>query len=525
MYLAVLPEGTIRYRRNYPGAFVLGVIRMSDMAKTSEPKYLRDIVIINLSGTLPTAIPQALRDKRFPTKVIQGFANLPNALKAFAEPIVICEVGSDEATAKSCIQELRARSESMHLPVIVVGEEAEQYERELDKLFPVATTLNLPYGVSEILAAVNYIARTCAERKKVTSSGRIVQLPPLDSGTLDGREGAAEIAADALTQGVTPTQPDLVFAHLEKLELLGKDLGGGTYSSGDISLEYLAENNMLPDDEAAREAIKTLAIDAGRWGRHHLARTSFMAQKIVGAMNPDKALQENLKASGFLYAWSFAGNNPALLQKPYLEEGTEAVRAELCSKIKDSAMSALSSLRLEQASQILMSTARMIGKELSSGEDDVSITASALVAADLSSRICYTGGSWNPRRAYALIHTLKRNEGQELHPAVMACTVKILAEGLAARIPITLIRKELRFNKEFMAGMRAEAKKPVGDGEKRIALSALEPGMKLSQPIRSLDGREILSPDLILDEDLIWRLWQLSAIRPLFSPIILNNQN
>ena len=98
--------------------------------------------------------------------------------------------------------------------------------------------------------------------------------------------------------------------------------------------------------------------------------------------------------------------------------------------------------------------------------------------------------------------------------------VKIIAESLSSRTPIVSLRKDLRFNKEFLAFIRAEQKKPVAPGEQRVQLASLTPGMRLSQPLRSLDGKEILSPDLTLDEDLIWRLWQLAAIRPLYHPVV-----
>jgi hypothetical protein len=248
-----------------------------------------------------------------------------------------------------------------------------------------------------------------------------------------------------------------------------------------------------------------------------------MAQKIVSAFNPDEAVKENVKLCGFLYAWSFAASNPLLLQRPYYDEESDSFRIELCSRIKDSAMSILSELRLEDSSKIVATMARIIGKEQNPTEDDMSVIASALMAADLCSRVCYFGGPWNPRKAHALLTTLKKAPPSEIHPTVLSCMVKIIAEALASRTPIVSLRKDLRFNKEFREHIRSELRKPVAKGERRVPLASLTPGMRLSQPLRSLDGQEILSPDLTLDEDLIWRLWQLAAIRPLYHPIVQKN--
>ena len=61
------------------------------------------------------------------------------------------------------------------------------------------------------------------------------------------------------------------------------------------------------------------------------------------------------------------------------------------------------------------------------------------------------------------------------------------------------------------------------DGEERIKISSLSSGMTLSRPLKSFDGREILEAELRLDDDLIWRIWQLSSICPLNSPVIIKN--
>jgi hypothetical protein len=61
----------------------------------------------------------------------------------------------------------------------------------------------------------------------------------------------------------------------------------------------------------------------------------------------------------------------------------------------------------------------------------------------------------------------------------------------------------------------------LGDTES-IPLSKLEPGMRLtSKGINTEDGKVLISESMELDQDIIWRLWQLSAIRPLQKKVIV----
>ncbi|NDC37121.1 MAG: hypothetical protein EBZ48_03605 [Proteobacteria bacterium] len=476
----------------------------------------REVLIVNCGGSLSNQIPQALRDRKFYVRVVQNLAEALKASKNLFQPILICEAGSNPQRLQSCMEELRSRAVEISMPVVLVGVEADQFERELDSLFPATTTLNLPYSPNELAAAVAYICRTHLERARRTPSGRIIS--PLFEEPGTSTTATRDTTTPAL-DGETKT-PNLIFNQLSKLSLFDKQLGGQTFSSPKLSTEMLAEEGLLPASPQALGAVQALCSGAGQWGQLQLARTSFMAQKIISALNPDESLKENIRVCGFLYAWSFGASNPLLLQRPYYDEDSDPFRVELCSRIKDSAMTILSNLKMEDASKVVATMARLVGKEQAPEDDDISVTASALMAADLSSRVCYFGGPWNSRKAYSFLANLKKNPPTGIHPSVLSCTVKIIAEALSSRTPIVVLRKDIRFNKEALAFIRSESKKPLNKGERRVALASLIPGMRLSQPLRSLDGQEILSPDLTLDEDLIWRLWQLAAIRPLYHPII-----
>ena len=59
----------------------------------------------------------------------------------------------------------------------------------------------------------------------------------------------------------------------------------------------------------------------------------------------------------------------------------------------------------------------------------------------------------------------------------------------------------------------------VQAGESKVTLSALQPGMRLMRPVVSTDGTLLLPENVVLDDDIIWKLWRLAAIKPLYTPV------
>lgn len=467
-----------------------------------------EVLILQAGGTTSPAVLQSLRDKKFSPRLVSDLAALDALLGKMVDPILVIEAGHDSKKTKTLITQLENNAKAKALPIVLIGSDVEQFEKTLDKKFPAATTLNLPYGAVEMLAAINYLSRTVVQRRSIAAS--------------KPKEAAIE------QQG--PAVPEMVFAQLQKLGLVGKSIGGEPLSGADITKELLRSLNMLPVRPAVTDAVNGLLEKAGPWGKPHLLRVSYITQRMVMPLNPDVSLLESLRAASFLFAWSFAEERPDLLQRPLPMGGLEtkelagqsggSIRTELASKIKDSALTVMQDLSLDKESKIISVMARLVAGEVKPGDDDVSIVACALMAADASDRLCYANGSWNPRRAYALLNRLKHGQATDYHPTVVCCLVKILAEAIAARTPVYLLPKELRRNKTLRKELMNQARQPVAKNERRVPLASLAPGMTLSRALIGLDGQEVLASDIQLDQDLIWRIWQLSAVKPLRSAIV-----
>ncbi len=477
-----------------------------------------EVLILQAGGTTSPAVLQALRDKKFAPRITSDVSALEGLLKGMMDPILVIEAGGDTANTKELLRRLEPLSGVLAVPVVLVGVEVEQFERGLDKLFPAATTLNTPYVAVEMLAAINYLRRAVDQRRSTAATPKV-----------EPKAAGSTVSKPAVTDPSVAV-PEAVFAQLHKLGLIGKSIGGEPLSGSSLDLDMLKANGMLSGNPAVKASMDQVINDADDWGREHLQRVSFVAQRIVGALTPDPILAEALRSASFLYALSFGKGRPELLRQVLPVDGLKGTdgtriaqggfREELANKIKESSVAVLKNLGLDLESKIISMMARLVAGEVQPADDDLSVVASALMAADSSDRLFYATGSWSPRRAYGLLGRLKRGDVLNFHPIVACCMVKLLAEAIAARTPMFLLPKELRTDKALQAELMNQAKRPVATHEKKVSLAALSPGMKLSQSLVGFDGREVLASDIQLDQDLIWRIWQLSAVRPLRSAIV-----
>jgi hypothetical protein len=111
----------------------------------------------------------------------------------------------------------------------------------------------------------------------------------------------------------------------------------------------------------------------------------------------------------------------------------------------------------------------------------------------------------------------------ELHPEVLACAVKFVTEAVSTLPKIFIVNRETWGNANLQRIAEESASYSPKSKELQIAITHVAPGMRLARPIYAYDGELVLEAGVILDEDIIWRIWQLSAIRLLNTPVTVEN--
>lgn len=475
-----------------------------------------EVLILGPGKNFHPKLREALSTEGFVTHTIFDIVEAESTLKGLNCPILLVDCGEEEKTAVTTVRAVIQNKKLHDYPLILIGYQVDAFEKSLDKYFELATTISTPYKPNDVLEALKYISKVYDRFFRQAEPEPVAKKP--------ARTVEAITALQSLRRAIaseTKNLPNQLFRQLESQALIGGSLGGAEYTEA-VNEEFLSKLGYLPENQKIRSVVGTVCADAGKWGRNHLYRTCFLATRIVSSLPIAPRQQENVKAAAFLFAWAFAGNHPEFLKKNYYRPQGQGIRKELCSRIKDSAMKVAIELGTPEIGEIVSTTAKIIGEEIALGDTEVIVVASAIASASLIDRICFSTGFWNSRAAYHLLRRCKSDPYPEMHPLVWGACIKFLSESISANTRAYLLPKKIRENEELLQRSKAVE---AGENEQNIPIASLAPGMRLSRPLLAFDGKEILSSDIKLDEDLIWRIWQLAALRPLNSPTVFSSEH
>ncbi|MEZ4753807.1 MAG: hypothetical protein R3A13_05780 [Bdellovibrionota bacterium] len=479
-----------------------------------------NIVLFIQSDVIPANVQGVLQKEGHSVQTADNIRDAARLIKKLENPLFIADVGDSADFSYEAVKKIIANKVIKSHPLIVIGKDVDSFENIFDKHCKFSLTLNSPIKSKEIVEGIEYIKlnykpvpQLPKSQPKRTSSLKVSD-PKLAIKNTIIKELDSQI--DSI--------PEILFNQLKNLDLIERQVGGNNYAFK-IDASFAADNALIPTDDTIKKAIDQLFEDCGKWGKLHLMRIAYIARQIGTALSLSADTMDLLAAASYLHAWTFAGDEPELLKKDYIRADTSLTRKALCSKIKDSAMRIATDLANPKLSGLVATVGKYIGEESPVGDDELSLAACAIMTADMCDRICYHSGHWNSRSAYHLMKRLKAGFFQDIHPKVWACIVKFLSEAVVAKQSAWLLPKSVREDPDLIEKARSLNEDPVSDHEEKIPLAVLKPGMRLSRPLFAFDGKEILPDDLTLDDDLIWRIWQLSAVRPLNAPVVIKNKD
>ncbi|RMG41296.1 MAG: hypothetical protein D6719_08775 [Candidatus Dadabacteria bacterium] len=465
-----------------------------------------NVLLLLRSGGLPAQLREHLVTEGFASQVVSTIEELQTCCKKLEGCLILIDSGATEDGAVKSVRELiSVKDELKNHPILLVGKYADAFEETLETHFEAITTVETPCAVHDIVAALVFLQRSVSRRV-------------LDVAAEQRQKTRSDAVQQTLLDKIESI-PKLLFKRLESINSRAESFDVSLYSSS-LDLEYFESRNVYPASFEVRNIIREICRDAGKWGRLHLCRVAFIANEIAKLLPMQASVREQLVPAAFLYAWSFCDSEPEFLKQTYHLGDQELFRKNYCSRVKDSAMKVSVELGNPIAANIISAMAKAIGRENSSSDDDISIAASLLMAADMIDRACFQNVHWSSRAAYFVLRRIKAGQLSDIHPAVLCCIVKFLSDRIAASSNLYLLHHRVRTNATLIERAKKLREEPVAENELKVPLEKLLPGMRLSRPIYAFDGREVLEREVRLDEDLIWRIWQLQAIRPLNAPVI-----
>jgi hypothetical protein len=467
-----------------------------------------DILILQAGGELPPLLAENLHQRGYATLIITEFDELDKSIKRLKDPFLLVDCGPLEDVAMAIVKTLIKRTDLHKIPIIVLGKSVDAFENTLSRFFKLSVTVSTPCTSSDIVEAVNYVLNASGRSRETARVSEVKE------SVAPKAELNRPFKSTVLSQ--------FVFEAVERLEKR-ETLGGGDYTAK-IDQAFLRQRGYMPRDMKVFEIAEEICVDAGKWGKGHLNRMAYVVGALLESIGISEKGREVARSAAFLFAWSFAGENPELLHTNYLRGSFNDLRKELCSRIKDSALKTSVEINPE-GGNVIATMARLVGQEGAVTDDESGIIASTLMVADLIDRVCFHSSFWDPRAAHSLLRHFRAGAFVAVHPLVVACAVRFLSETVALNQSSFLIPKHLRDDPTLRAAAKDAREQPIEADEKRVGINALQPGMRLTRPLFAFDGRKILSGNLTLDHDLIWRLWQLSAVRPLNGPLVVEEEN
>lgn len=190
-------------------------------------------------------------------------------------------------------------------------------------------------------------------------------------------------------------------------------------------------------------------------------------------------------------------SNKDLMQKNFYLDKTGNLRQEASTLIKKALDNQLI-IAPENIAKIIDKTASILDKSTNASGDDVSLIASTILCGKVINSSCFKSGFWNLSGAHWLISSIRRGEFDNYHPEAVAGMLAFASRGLDC---------EYGFDSKLESYKR--------NNIIYIPLSQMKNGMKLASNIKSKSGNTIIESDTFLDNDLILRIIQFSAIEPI----------
>jgi hypothetical protein len=414
--------------------------------------------------------------------------------KRLSNPIFFAQLAGDESTVKQRVSDI-AQIKHLHpYPVIILGPKVQQFSSLLSHFFKHSLAIDTPFTPDNVLDAI----------KKIET----LEHPDAINKNLQNKQEQSNFIN--------------FFTTIHKFSSIQQqNLGGSLYILASAP-ENITDQKYLPKNDEVLEALKILTSIANKHDIAHIHRTAFASNSIINALDPKPQKLEEARVAALLHAWSLLDDS-RLTRIDYSNPKISDVRKQISERIEKSAVKIAEELKLSGAASIVSTLARIVGDQVIKSDDENSLLASCIFAADLIDRTCWQSGSWDPGSAYRILIKCKVGTLGAIPPQIVSCVLKLMLEAVESTAPQRMLPRSVSTNQELLTKAEEYTKSPLTDDEKRVFLSALAPGMKLKRPLEAFDGKILIPQDVVLDVDMIWRIWSLSAVRALNTPLVVEN--
>lgn len=428
---------------------------------------------------------------------VSSFDELSFVIKTHLPVLLVVDAtgGSDELDAR--LIELEGCKTLEHTPTLLFGLQAVKRSLSLSRRAPHLHAFDVPYSLSRVaekcevlLGSSDFVDPTEQAQPPTYSNPRRLKeayVPPVSPIT------AASLEAEAL-------EADKLLAdHPNSAEL------------------QRALNEIASMGERVAEQAKQVAMLAGA-----------IAEEFD--LSPERA--NNIKTASLCLNWGLAEKAPEFADCDLSQlESAEELKT-LSSGFKQSAALIREHLNDDLAARTVGLIADLVGRHEIFEDDDVIYDAHCALITELAQRSCWSSGDWNPGGAQRFLARMRKKRlmgGLPLNKKIQKKIAGVIGEKIAERCGR---QRQLKFGQrsakrgaretaEVMEALRKAEQHFSSDNLHEVGLAEVEAGMKLARPVIAHDGRLILEAGVTFNEELVWRLWELASIRPIWPKLTI----
>lgn len=424
---------------------------------------------------------------------IASFSALKVKVDLNPELILVLRYGKDEELGIQLLTKILNQPELHSIALVVVGQEAQSLEAELTKVVRFVVPVEEPCSAKKFLDAIQKAAAAPASATRAAP-----------------KEKEPDLTAKAKIDFAGK-----LFDYLRTRQLDRLTLGGQRYVEATKAVGLAGD--YIEADSKESDHVDLLIKGLNPWLRNHVYRSGYMTDRILIGLGVSDEKRQIARLAAMLRVKAFADKS-RLLRSDYDRSEDGSMQRAIAETLRLSARY-ISEKAGEPRVSSMVSLCACYFEGLSIEAEDSSLVSTVLIT-DLIERSCWNMGFFNSLRAYMILKNWRSGRAPELDFGVICLAAKFLSEGIVAVPFKRLLPKGVKAPKRDVID---ESKGVfVIDNGRLVPVEALNAGMRLMSPLLTYDGREILQSDIQLDDDLIWRIWQLASIRPIRNACIAN---
>lgn len=482
---------------------------------------IKNILILQKSANLPDGLRELLRTNGYVAHTVFNLKTASEKLGKIQMGIILIDCGDNEHATHDVLKGLTDSSSSLcQYPTILVTSAAAAIKNSISESFLLATALTAPCSAADILQAIaelnngfgSYLDKLQELDPELAST--VKKMTPPVAGVITK---AAQISGGFETKEAGVSS---VLTRISSRENQGNSPSAEALLKH-VTEEVLNEFAVIPDKPLIKTMLESINASLDTASRDSIYRSSLLTGLASKSLGLTGGLYDNVIAAQLRMQQELKSKEFTIARKNYLLNESDKTCKEIATAIEAASKDPVLD-KLELSSEMLLAASELIRGSRASEDTKGDLSASTILLSDLVDRVCFRAGFWNPRDGYQILYRFRGGSFSHYHPEAVSKIILLLSSLLREqKLRLLIPRKHCVDRKVWKASLQKANRAAPRADEQKIPVNELRSGMTLSRPLEALDGKVILDAGITLDSDLIFRIWELSAIRGLALPLFV----